>query len=392
MILINESNKFSRIMCRYIIPYILILIFILWNIFTWILPYWFVTFPIVGTFVSLFLYIRKKYSTGIKKSTYRAILDIFIPSLTLLYLLGIFNWYSAWALFIVIFITYFISKLLWPAFFPSSNELTSYKKATEINPENAEAWFGLGKAYAAIEKNEKAINATEIGLYLKGNPDAWKLLDKLKALSKTSVPIRKRKLFKQCSYCNNEIPRNGENCPYCWARENGNVPKELKKKKPLENKQPHLEQVSSIDNTTHRQSKDKKDSDNKFGIKIKTIDSILEDAEVNFEANIFGEFIRLRFLAIEKISELIYSKLFPNNVEKFDIIHDCIRKIEEKLKKRIANHKKLAQWRKVRNDYTHNNTTINKLQADRGREFFNILIDNLRAIYKTILQNYIENV
>ncbi len=116
MILISEDetefvtfmNKINRVLGRYVLPYSLLLLFIAWSFATWIAPYWLYTFPIVGTFVSLFLYIRKKYSSGIKKSIYGSVLLIFVPGLTYLYLLLIIrpNWSIALWMFIIIFSSY----------------------------------------------------------------------------------------------------------------------------------------------------------------------------------------------------------------------------------------------------------------------------------------------
>ncbi len=124
--------------------------------------------------------------------------------------------------------------------------------------------------------------------------------------------------------------------------------------------------------------------------KLSKINIIVEDADIDFKTNRFGESIQKRFLSIEKLAELVYIKLFPNIVEELDNnivkVHYYIRKIESKLNIRIVDHKKLAHWRGIRNDVVHEYLKIKKQQAMEGRIFFDRLFVNLKKYHSTIVE------
>jgi hypothetical protein len=128
----------------------------------------------------------------------------------------------------------------------------------------------------------------------------------------------------------------------------------------------------------------------KFLKELLKIDRTIGRAEETFELNRFNEFLRLKFLSIELIVELVYLKLFRRKKKIGDglKVDDLINEIEHKLNKKIVDHKKLKYWRRLRNDVIHKDIEVKKDQAEKGKTFFNDLFDNLKKIIEMKIKLY----
>jgi hypothetical protein len=104
----------------------------------------------------------------------------------------------------------------------------------------------------------------------------------------------------------------------------------------------------------------------------KTLTQSLKDANIAIESGRFEEFIRLNFLALEKLTEAFYLKIFKKDLksENDKIIDDMIEDIGNKIEIRLVDINELKYWRRIRNKVIHENLKIDKDKAEKGKEFF----------------------
>lgn len=114
-------------------------------------------------------------------------------------------------------------------------------------------------------------------------------------------------------------------------------------------------------------------------IKIKKIDEVVNDAEKAYKSNRFEEFIRLKFLSLELITDALYFKTFRKGVEPNDDlkVDDIINKIESQINKSLVDHEELKYWRRIRNKIVHDHAKIEKDRVEKGKEFFEEFFKNL---------------
>lgn len=114
-----------------------------------------------------------------------------------------------------------------------------------------------------------------------------------------------------------------------------------------------------------------------------TLKQSLKDADNAFNSNSFEEFIRLYFLAFEKLTESLYLKIFKKDLqsENNKIMDDMIEEISDKIGKRIVDINELKYWRRIRNKVIHENLKIDKNKAEKGKEFFD-------EFYKKLYDEY----
>ena len=112
----------------------------------------------------------------------------------------------------------------------------------------------------------------------------------------------------------------------------------------------------------------------------KKLSEIVKDADKAFKSNQFEEFIRLKFLSIEKMAELTHLKVFKWErwKEKDLKVDDIIDRIEEKLHIKFTDYEELKYWRRIRNKIIHEHLKIEKDKAEKGKEFFDELYNNLK--------------
>ncbi len=112
----------------------------------------------------------------------------------------------------------------------------------------------------------------------------------------------------------------------------------------------------------------------------KKINQIVTDADNAFKSNQFEEFIRLKFLSIEKIADITHLKVFKREkLEGEDLkVDNIINEIERELKLELTDHEELKYWRRIRNNIIHDHLKIEKDKAEKGKEFFDELYNNLK--------------
>ena len=112
----------------------------------------------------------------------------------------------------------------------------------------------------------------------------------------------------------------------------------------------------------------------------KKIDQVIKDAIHIFKSRNYGEFIRLKFLSIEILSKLLYLKLFRRDIQKENDfkVDDAISQIEEELDKKLVDFEELKYWRRIRNKIAHEHLEVDENKAEKGKEFFDELYNNLK--------------
>ncbi len=125
---------------------------------------------------------------------------------------------------------------------------------------------------------------------------------------------------------------------------------------------------------------------------LKTDDQLTEiakDARAAYDSKRYEEYVRLRYLAIEKRVTLIYVKyhnrLLPDDIVIEDIIHD----FETKIKTTIVTNDDLTNWRRTRNKVIHDNYKISPQMAGKAQKFFDDLemklVDLLNQVEKNVI-------
>ena len=112
----------------------------------------------------------------------------------------------------------------------------------------------------------------------------------------------------------------------------------------------------------------------------KKITKIVKDADSAFKSNQFEEYIRLKFLSIEKIADLTHLKVFKRDKKEGEDlkVDNIIAEIERELNLELTDHEELKYWRRIRNKIIHDNLKIEKDKAEKGKEFFDELYNNLK--------------
>jgi len=111
----------------------------------------------------------------------------------------------------------------------------------------------------------------------------------------------------------------------------------------------------------------------------KKLNEIVKDADNAFKSNRFEEFIRLKFLSIEKMADITHLKVFKREkLEDEDLkVDEIIDRIEKKLEVKFTDYEELKYWRRIRNKIIHEHLKIERDKAEKGKEFFDELYNNL---------------
>ncbi len=128
---------------------------------------------------------------------------------------------------------------------------------------------------------------------------------------------------------------------------------------------------------------------NRYKSRLNKINEINEDLNSAYESNRFEEFIRLKFLSIEKMADLLYLKLFEKELTKENDLQleDIFKKIEEKLNEKFVDYEELKNWRVIRNKIAHEHYKINKDKVERSKKFFDGLFDKSMKHFKSFIGN-----
>ncbi|MFO8020808.1 MAG: hypothetical protein R6U96_19450, partial [Promethearchaeia archaeon] len=89
--------------------------------------------------------------------------------------------------------------------------------------------------------------------------------------------------------------------------------------------------------------------------------------------NFNEEYIRLRYLMIEKFSELAYMVLYKVPIdETTDLnIEKTFKKIEKKSGQPLSEVNDLHKWRLMRNDIVHDHYKVGENEIEQAKQFFN---------------------
>ncbi len=111
-----------------------------------------------------------------------------------------------------------------------------------------------------------------------------------------------------------------------------------------------------------------------------------KDAEEAFTSKRFEEFIRLRFLSIEKLSEALYLSLYKREFKHEDDkkVDDLINEIGIKLNKKLVDFDELKYWRRIRNKVVHQNLKVSLDKAEKGKEFFDEIFNRLFVLFQEL--------
>ena len=114
----------------------------------------------------------------------------------------------------------------------------------------------------------------------------------------------------------------------------------------------------------------------------KKLIEIVKDADKEFKSNRFEEFIVLKFLSIEKIADITHLKVFKwERVEDEDLkVDEIIDRIGKKLGVKFTDSEELKYWRRIRNKIVHEHLKIERDKAEKGKEFFDELYNNLKKL------------
>jgi len=112
----------------------------------------------------------------------------------------------------------------------------------------------------------------------------------------------------------------------------------------------------------------------------KKLNEIEKDADNAFKSNRFEEFIRLKFLSAEKMADITHLKVFKwERGETEDLkVDEIIDRIEKKLEVKFTDYEELKYWRRIRNKIIHEHLKIERDKAEKSKEFFDELYNNLK--------------
>ena len=122
---------------------------------------------------------------------------------------------------------------------------------------------------------------------------------------------------------------------------------------------------------------------NHFKPLLEKINEIDEDAQLAYESERYKEYIRLKYLSLEKRIELLYYKVFNNFIPiraKMKIF-DNINEIETRLNVKFGMKNELKRWKKIRNLIVHDYNKVQKKQAQLSKLFFNKLSNKLNTAF-----------
>ncbi|MBD3215515.1 MAG: hypothetical protein GF311_23090 [Candidatus Lokiarchaeota archaeon] len=111
----------------------------------------------------------------------------------------------------------------------------------------------------------------------------------------------------------------------------------------------------------------------------KKIQEVENDSNRAFDNRNYKEFIRLMYLSIEKIVEIIYLRVIGEPIPNDDDLNtsDMIEQVQTKLGKDFNLLDKFHKWRLMRNDIVHENLDVNPKTAEEAREFYQVTKEKL---------------
>lgn len=112
------------------------------------------------------------------------------------------------------------------------------------------------------------------------------------------------------------------------------------------------------------------------------------DAEKMYQNRQYEQLIQLRYLAAEKLSEIVYFKLFNKKISIDDNLNlsEIIRNIEEKLNTKLNSLDELNKWRIKRNEIVHEHIKVEQGTVDIANQFFAEFMRKLRAEFDKLLK------
>lgn len=120
------------------------------------------------------------------------------------------------------------------------------------------------------------------------------------------------------------------------------------------------------------------------------LDKVVEiesDAEKAYQNRQYEQIIQLRYLAAEKLSEIVYYKLFNKKISIENNLNtsEIVKSIEEKLNIKLNALDELNKWRIKRNEIVHDHIKVEQGTADLANQFFAEFMPKLRSEFQKLL-------
>ncbi len=121
---------------------------------------------------------------------------------------------------------------------------------------------------------------------------------------------------------------------------------------------------------------------NEINIYNEKLNEIIKDSIKAYKSGRFNEFIRLKYLLVEKVAEILFLKKFGEKVKQEQNLRlfRMLSKLKEKINGNIINLEEFDKWRKLRNKIVHEHFKIDKIKASAGKVFFDNLSNKLIKI------------
>lgn len=116
------------------------------------------------------------------------------------------------------------------------------------------------------------------------------------------------------------------------------------------------------------------------------MNTIEKDAKKALDSGFLSEYVRLKYLLLEKFSELLYMIIYEVPIDENNELYleDLIEKIENKLNHSIVSKDELHTWRLTRNDIVHEHYKVNDDELQEAKKFFK----GVESKFESILMEY----
>ncbi|MEE9377294.1 MAG: hypothetical protein V3V33_04580 [Candidatus Lokiarchaeia archaeon] len=117
------------------------------------------------------------------------------------------------------------------------------------------------------------------------------------------------------------------------------------------------------------------------------VGEIEADAEEMYNNKQYEQVLQLRYLAVEKLSKIVYFKLFDKKITKENNLNlsVIIESIENRLKTKLGMVDELNKWRLKRNEIVHDHIKLEQGTADLANQFFIECMHKLKTEFDKLL-------